>query len=363
MVSGNHVHDVRSFHEKYGNVVRLAPNEVSFAAPEAWHEIFDHRPNHLTFTKNPMWFKLPNGQQDPGLVQTAIIDDHARMRKLMDPAFSYKALKAQEAILQSYITLLMTKLREKAADVGVVNMVDWFNFINFDIVGDLAFGESFGCLQGNDYHAWVATIFHYIKAVVFGAMTRHYPTLEAISMKFLPKSIIDAQQRHYQHAVDKIHRRMNLETQRNDFVTPMIKDNKDMQVMSMTEIESTLNALMTAGSETTATTLAGIINALIQNPRVLQRLVLEVRGKFSREEDITMAATKDLSYLNACISEGLRTCNPLPGGMPRMAPAAGGTVCGRWLPGKVKNPFFSPFEPIFPKIIPKCSRSTDQFPV
>lgn len=337
MLSGNHVHDVRSFHEKYGDAVRLAPNEVSFAAPEAWHEIFDYRPNHQTFTKDPMWFKLPNGQQDSGMLQTTIIDDHVRMRKLMDPAFSYKSLKAQEAIIQSYVTLLMTKLREKAVDAGAVNMVDWFNFTIFDIVGDLAFGESFGCLQDSRYHAWIAMIFNYIKSYVFGAMTRYYPIFEAIFMKSLPKSILDAQQKHYQYAANKIHRRLNLETQRNDFVTPMIEDNKDMQSMTMPEIESTLNSILVAGSETTATTLAGIINKLVQHPRVLQRLVLEVRGKFPREEDITMAATKDLLYLNACISEGLRTCGPVPGGMPRVAPAAGATVCGRWLPGKVRN--------------------------
>lgn len=339
MVKGNYVHDVRRIHEKHGDAVRLAPNEVSFATPQAWHDVFDQRPDHLTFPKNPIWYKLPNGKPDPGLATTTNIVNHARMRKLMENAFTYKALKAQEAIIQSYVTLLMTRFQEIALsaepDGGVVNVSDWFNFITFDIVGDLGFGEPFNCLKDSKYHPWVAMIFNYVKAMVITTMTRYYPSIEAISMKLVPKSLLKKQEDHYQLAVDKIHRRMNLETQRPDFVTPLIKNNKDYQEMSMEEIEASLNIVIFAGSETTATALTGIINNLIQYPHVLQKLVSEIRENFSKEEDITMTSTKDLPYLNAVVSEGMRTCSPTAGGMPRIAPSGGGTVCGRWLPPNV----------------------------
>ena len=338
MLRGTFAQDIRRIHEKYGGAVRLAPNEVSYAVPEAWHDVYDQRPDHPQFLKNAMWMKLPNGKEDPGLGGTTNIANHARMRKLMDTAFTYKALKAQESTVQSFVTLLMTRLREKASSGdGVVNAVDWFNFITFDIVGDLGFGESFGCLQNSHYHWWVDLISKYFKAQHFATMTRYYPAVEAIGMRLLPQRLLDQQRDHYQLAVDKIHRRLNLETQRNDFATPVIRDNKDLKIMSMEEIESTLNVIIIAGSETTATALSGITNNLIKYPKVLAKLVTEVRGKFPREEDITMAATRTLPYLNACISEGLRVCTPTPGGMPRVVPAGGGTVCGRWLPEKVSG--------------------------
>lgn len=344
MVKGNYAHDVRRIHEKYGDAVRLAPNEVSFATPKAWQDIYDQRPDHLTFPKNGMWLKLPNGKPDPGMATTTNIVDHARMRKLMENSFTYKALKSQEAIIQSYVTLLMTKFRDIAVSEGpegwkggIVNVSDWFNFTTFDIVGDLSFGESFGCLENSKYHPWVAVIFGYIQAAVISTMVRHYPTLETIGMKLIPKSLLKKQKDHYQRSIEKINRRMNLETQRSDFVTPLIKNNKDYQNMSLEEIEATFNSVILAGSETTATTLSGIANNLIQHPHVLAKLVSEVRGTFSQEEDITMTSTKNLPYLNAVICEGLRVCSPLPGGIPRMAPPGGGTVCGRWLPGNVSN--------------------------
>lgn len=346
MVKGNFVHDVRRIHEKYGDAVRLAPNEVSFAAPNAWHDVFDQRPEHLTFPKNPLYYVLPNGKPDPGLATTTNIANHARMRKLMENAFTYKALKSQEAIIQSYVTLLMTRFQEIALSEGpkggVANVSDWFSFTTFDIVGDLGFGESFDCLENSKYHPWVAIVFDYVQAMIITTMVRYYPTFEVISRKLIPKSLLKKQEDHYQFALEKIHRRMNLETQRPDFVTPLIEDNKDFQEMSMEEIEATLNIVIFAGSDTTATALAGTTNHLIQprNSHVLQKLVSEIREKFANEEDITMTSTKDLPYLNAVVSEGMRMCSPTPGGMPRMAPPRGGTVCGRWLPPNVSNFFF-----------------------
>ena len=268
--------DLRKLHEKYGEAVRTAPDEVSLASPQAWHDIFDQRPDQETFPKNPRYYKLPNGQPDPGMATTVIFADHRRMRGLMEHGFTQKALRAQEDIIQSYVTLLITRLREKAIKgppEAVVNVVDWFNFVIFDLIGDLGFGEPFGCLGDSQYHPWITMVFDYIKAFALTAMIRHYPMLEPIFVRLLPQSLLERQKEHFQLSKDKVHRRMNLETQRADFMTPLLANNKDMQVMSVAEIESTLNLLIIAGSETTATALSGIINSLVQNTTVLQKSV------------------------------------------------------------------------------------------
>jgi hypothetical protein len=43
-------------HEKYGDVVRVAPNELSFAGEEAWRDIYTHRPGHKEARKDPIWY-------------------------------------------------------------------------------------------------------------------------------------------------------------------------------------------------------------------------------------------------------------------------------------------------------------------
>lgn len=61
----------------------------------------------------------------------------------------------------------------------------------------------------------------------------------------------------------------------------------------------------------------------------------DIRSKFQREEDIVIQATKDIPYLEAVLKEGLRMCNPIPGGLPRMVPEGGDEYCGIYLPAGV----------------------------
>lgn len=44
-------------HERYGDVVRLAPDEISFTEEKAWNHIYVHRPGHADHTKDPVWYK------------------------------------------------------------------------------------------------------------------------------------------------------------------------------------------------------------------------------------------------------------------------------------------------------------------
>lgn len=347
MLKGRLMYDVQRIHAEYGDVVRLAPDEVSFAKQEAWRDI--HEPHHgqKAFPRSPVLFAANPGQVD-SMLSAPDNGDHARMRKLLNLAFTKKALKAQQPIIQRHAELFINKLRTNAiaqATVSgvqdqsvVVNIVDWINFFAFDVMGDLVFGESFNCLNDAAYHEWVHLIFANVKSLTLAVAIRYYPALEFLVMRLMPKRILQEMYDHIQYAEDRIHTRLHYEKQRGDFMTPVIEHNQDFQVMSLKEIEATYSILTVAGSETTGTALAGIANQLIQSAPVLAQLVAEIRNTFPQESDITIAAVKDLPYLNAVISEGLRMCNPVAAGLPRIAPQGGGTVCGVWLPEKVCSP-------------------------
>ena len=81
----------------------------------------------------------------------------------------------------------------------------------------------------------------------------------------------------------------------------------------------------------------------MQHKGVLHRLTQELRSTFKQEEDITVASTNNLLYLNAVIDEGMRLCPPVAIAIPRIAPKGGDTVCGQWVPEDVRTfslPFF-----------------------
>jgi hypothetical protein len=64
------------------------------------------------------------------------------MRKYLSHAFSQRSLVEQEFIVSSVVDHFIARI----GDLGVegLDIVRWFNMMTFDIIGDLAFGESFG---------------------------------------------------------------------------------------------------------------------------------------------------------------------------------------------------------------------------
>lgn len=142
--------DVAKLHEKYGSVVRIAPNELSYNTAQAWADIYSSRPG---VGQMPKYGGSGNQEGFGGLnMVNATIEDHSRMRRLVAHSFSDKAMKAQEPIIQQYVTLLMDKLHERAGQK--IDITEWFNFTTFDLMGDLAFSESFHCLQRSEYNPW-----------------------------------------------------------------------------------------------------------------------------------------------------------------------------------------------------------------
>ena len=107
---------------------------------------------------------------------------------------------------------------------------------------------------------------------------------------------------------------------------PRLEQN-DKNCMSVAEIEATLNILMMAGSETTATALNGITHFVMRSLNISQRLGSEIRTASGCEDGTTLAATRELLYLNAAIPEGLRICNPALKALPRIDPNGCNIVC------------------------------------
>lgn len=337
LASGNFHTTVKQIHDQYGETVRLAPNEVSFINAQAWQDIHGH---HTDFLKNPRW--IPPQANGYKSIVTANKADHSRYRRLLVHAFSEKALRDQEPILQSYVNLFISKLREIAASsrsgFAVVDVVEWFNFITFDIIGDLAFNESFHCLDETRYHPWVKLLFDHFRTVTLGAACRLLSPLDKILQLMLPKEVVRRRLEHFNSTKAKLHRRIaqGEAGSRKDFMSYVLKYN-DEKGMSVPEMEATFSFLMVAGSETTGTALSGMANYLVKDPERLRKLTVEIRGAFADASEMSMDKLSKLPYLGAVIEEGLRLCAPVAVGIPRVVPAGGARVCGHWFPANVSS--------------------------
>ncbi len=346
-------------HDRYGPIVRLSPNELSFTHSDAWENIYGHHLGSPSFPKDPLWHRTQvNGVRS---ILSANDADHARIRRLLVHGFSDKALREQEPLIHSYVELFINRLLQQTADAplgtATINIAQWFNFITFDIIGHLSFGESFHCLETSRYHPWIAILYAHFKSLALSTCCRFFPLLERLMLYSLPQAVKQKRIDHFNMTKEKVHQRMR-EQQKNswrnvDFMAHVLRQN-DEKGMSLPEIEATFNILVVAGSETTATTLAGIMNYLLKDMTVMEPLVHEIRGSFASSSEITADRVAQLPYLTAVIEEGLRLCQPVPLGSPRKVPRGGATVCGHWLPENVSTTpasFFalSPFLPSFPR--------------
>ena len=315
----------------------MAPNELSFIDGRAWHDIYAHHQGRPNFPKNSLW--MAPRYDGPHDILNADDADHSRYRRLLAHAFSDKALRQQESLIHRYIDLLVMRLMEKAQSAQpVVNMVQWLDFVTFDIITDLSFGKTFRYLEQSRYHGWISLLFEQFKAATLIVILRLFGLFGFIKT-FLPKSIFKTMQDHADVAHRMVDGRLaqgDTDAQRSDFMACVIRHNNE-KGMSIPEIKATFRVLVVAGSETTATTLSGIINNLLRDQHIYHTLATEVRSSFSHEAEITADRVNKLEYLNAVIEEGLRLCTPVAFGMPRIVPAGGAEVSGQWLPAGVSS--------------------------
>ena len=73
--------------------------------------------------------------------------EHSRKKRSLTSAFSMKALSEQETIVHRCVDGFITKIGEEGGAKGGLNMTEWCDMVSFDILGEMAFGESFGCVE------------------------------------------------------------------------------------------------------------------------------------------------------------------------------------------------------------------------
>jgi cytochrome P450 len=250
---------------------------------------------------------------------------------------------SQEQILHTYTDLLISRWSDAIAagnGSAEIDVMRWFNFLTFDIFGELAFTESFDCLRKSEYHGWISLIFEQLKYTGAMGAVRFYPLLESLLAKMIPPSLQKAKQNHAQMIVDKVQRRLDRVVDRADFMSNALLEGEGKKTrMPIGVINSTFSEFAVAASDTTAMALSAAVNLLVWNEEKMRRLVKEVRERFQGYEEITVQGVRDMEYLNAAFQEVLRLCPPVPWNPPRVVPEGGAMVCGRVLPGGVSVPF------------------------
>lgn len=329
---------VKELHDTYGEVVRVGPNTLSFVAPSAWRDIYGHG-NSRNFQK----YNYPKTDDGTNSLLTADDTDHPRQRKLAKRAFSDKALKDQENLVKLHIDKLITHFRNVADGQNdrVVDVVKWFNYASFDLIGDLAFGEGFGCLDKDDSRSAVSTIIEFNRSTAMIEEALKFPFLSKLIMWLIPKKTLEERARHISMSNKKLHRRLASSGDRADFWSHILSHrNEENRSMTVQEMEANASLFLFAGSESTATALSGALYYVCKHPSVLHKLREEVRSAFKNEKSIRITSVQKLEYLHATLQESLRMYPPFPANIPRISVLKNASVAGYAVPRGVSSTYY-----------------------
>jgi cytochrome P450 len=335
MMGGHLEFKIRAAHEKYGDVVRLGPDQVNFTCPEAWKDIYGHGHTEL-----PKFFPKGTGMDD-GNILYSNASNHFRLRRAMLPAFSDKALRQQEPLIRVYVDLLMKRLQEVADKGNSTNMIRWYNFTTFDLIADLAYGEELHGLAEGKSNMWIDNIENLMKLMPILVLVTISPLLSKILQFVAGPKIRKSQAKHREASEAMAMKRINRIEQagRGDFMDYMMRSRGEKHEMTNAELVSNCDLLMIAGSETTASLLSGVTYWLLKTPRALKKVTEEVRSVFERDEDIDFKeASARLPYMLACLDEALRIYPSIPLSLSRQTlPGAPTPVAGLMIPENVAS--------------------------
>lgn len=331
---GELAYTIRALHETYGPVVRIAPDELSYTSSAAWKKIYGQ--------KTPEFVKCLDGRgiapRSHDGAEGIISEDqerHSRLRRVIAPAFSERAIREQEGFLQVHSDKLVTCLRRefKADSTAPQDIMRWLCLAAFDVISDLAFGQPAGCLDNAD-QPWLQIIGARAKSIVWNQFEMTYD-IDRVLHKIWPTRNSAARRKHMELTSAKVVRRVQQKEKedRKDFMSYILGN--ESEKLTNRELMMMASAFIVAGSGTVGSAVPGTIFHLCRNPEAYRRLVTEVRESFCSEADITIQSTGELRYLRAVIEEGLRVYPPSPSTLPRFVPGRGEEIEGKWVPGGV----------------------------
>ncbi|KXH43410.1 hypothetical protein CSAL01_05202 [Colletotrichum salicis] len=309
-----------SLDAQHGDVVRIGASRLSIINGQAWKDIYAHKTgSKKSFSKDPrMYGTDPNGHRN--LITTLPGSNHSRLRRVFSPAFSERSLKAQAPLILSYVDQLMANIRRgiKTDADAKFGMVKLYNLTTFDIMAELAFGESLGLLANSEYSEWVANIFDILKNNAIAQVGREWAWLGTIVRMITPPKLKKAADMHFKHAIERVDRRLERDTDQADIWKLILSQPEGKQIDKFDMYNN-----------------AGVTYLLLRDPDKLARLVSEIRDVES-EDELDIQRLSALPYMTTVLSEALRWYPPVPVGVWREVPESGSAVAGHWIPEKTR---------------------------
>ncbi|KAF2711840.1 cytochrome P450 [Pleomassaria siparia CBS 279.74] len=341
-----HIRHVRD-HGKYGSIVRIAPNALSFNTASALNAIYGPRSANV---KKGEWYKTFDVAAGSYSSFTETDKDiHAAKRRVLSPAFSVESQKLNEPVIIDMIERFCDTIKPTTDDWDSTswNITDVATHLGFDIMGGLVLGCDFCSVQeetnrhladsvlpASKFLYWVS----YLPMAVLIRPLLRTKLFEILGGKPVVDNnrLIDYASRQVQlRSQDRKHSEHGSIPDRFDYLSRIVgaQDKKTGWRPTQADLNTETLNLINAGADPYSGSLAALIFYLVHNIGCLQKATVEVRTAFASSNEIYSGSKlNSCVYLYACIEESLRRAAPVPSHMPRVVMSGGMEIDGHLLP-------------------------------
>ncbi|KAF8319095.1 cytochrome P450 [Clavulina sp. PMI_390] len=328
----------KGWHASFGKVILW---RGFFSLPRV--SITDKRALQHILVQEP--YKFPKSSFDrrflAGILGEGLIvvegADHARQRKVMNPAFGPANIKAMYPILlekaSQFRDATLKMINESPTQPLRINLVRHMVGVTLDVIGAAGFGYDIGAIEHGEKNELVKSFNYFFannsnfdwRMILF----RTFPALEILpdfsERSKSRKQAVATMQRIGAEIVGDKKKVASAEAQlgvkssaggAKDLLALLVRANmaddlKASQKLSDEEVAAQISTFLLAGNETTATALNWTVYGMLKHPHIQEKLRAEVLAFPS--DSPTYDEVSGLKYLDAVVRETLRVYAPTLG--------------------------------------------------
>jgi len=331
-------HEFDKLRERYGPVIRIAPNEVLLTDKNNYEKVYA---THSGLYKDPSFYSLIG--IDSALFSTISNEVHRRKRAILNPFFSRRAALDQEDIVQSKAAKFCRRIERDSEHGLLTNVQIGLRAVSIDVFTEYAFGADncYNSLDAEDFGVWYNNLVRGVSPMVY--IFKLVPALKAplqgmpfwLAKKINPLAVsfmtlIRESKRQVLVVVKEIENGVN---PKRDTIFHTIFKATGVDAPRVDHIADEAYVLTAAAAETTGNAMAMCAFHVLYNPDIYANLRKELLEAFPNPTaPLDFLSLEKLPYLTGVVKEGLRLSYGVIYPLPRVVPPGGASYNGIYIP-------------------------------
>ncbi|KAF2674259.1 cytochrome P450 [Microthyrium microscopicum] len=332
------------YHQRYGQFVRVAPNEISTISPDFVDVVLKGGPKFIKSS-----FYDGSGDEKPNIFNVKNEALHKLRHRQMAPAFSVVSLTKMEYIFDRHAFVMIKKLDQIAKSGRPVDLTEIFKFFAHDTNGELSFSKQYHLQEQGKLSLWPPMNVYIIMGNICGYVPGLFDPLQKLG-PFVPylrkfnrsrdslvedamkNATIEFEKRRVHNVEatfeDKSESRINLLTS-----LVMAQDPESGEMLDLADIAKEAISFVVAGSHSTSASMSFLFAALLRYPEILKKVQDEIKASMSLQDNSVdldgeflpswAGLQSKLPYLSAVLKESFRLYPTVNQPLARVIPPSG----------------------------------------